>query len=75
MFAATFAMTITGLNEWRINLKPNAATQATATNDHVCLLSDTNVLGLGKKPERFLAAFAADTTLFHSASSPIQFRC
>src|SRR6476646_7533514 len=32
MLAATFAMTVTGLNEWRINLKPNAAAQATPAN-------------------------------------------
>jgi hypothetical protein len=32
MLAATFAMTVTGLNEWRINFKPHAATQTTPAN-------------------------------------------
>jgi len=32
MLAATIAMTVTGLNEWRIDLKPNAAAQATPAN-------------------------------------------
>src|SRR5262245_7358198 len=30
-------------------------------------LCDTNVLGLGEKPQRFFAPFSTDTALFHSA--------
>ena len=33
MLAATFAMTVTRLNEWRVNFKPHAATEATPAND------------------------------------------
>src|SRR5262245_6441401 len=32
MLAATFAMTMAGLNEWRINFKSHAATQTTPLN-------------------------------------------
>jgi hypothetical protein len=32
MLAATFAMTVARLNEWRINFKPHAATQTTPAN-------------------------------------------
>src|SRR5215471_19357855 len=32
MLAATFAMTMARLNEWRINFKPNAATETTPAN-------------------------------------------
>jgi Tfp pilus assembly protein PilX len=35
MLATTFAMAMARLNEWRINFKPNAATQATSANDFV----------------------------------------
>jgi uncharacterized membrane protein YqiK len=33
MLAAALAMTVAGLNEWRINFEPNAAAQATPAND------------------------------------------
>src|SRR5215472_2564582 len=33
MLAATFAMAVARLNEWRINFKPHAATQTTPAND------------------------------------------
>jgi hypothetical protein len=33
MLAATLAMTVARLNEWRINFKPHAATQTTPAND------------------------------------------
>ncbi len=33
MLAAAVAMTVTRLNEWRVNFKPHATTQATSTND------------------------------------------
>jgi len=32
MLAATFAMTVARLNQWRINFKPHAATQTTPSN-------------------------------------------
>ena len=32
MLAATFAMTVVRLNEWRINFKPHTATQAAPAN-------------------------------------------
>jgi hypothetical protein len=32
MLAATFAMTVARLNEWRINFKPDATAQATPAN-------------------------------------------
>ena len=85
MLATTFAMTMARLNEWRINVKPNATAQATPANalahprlssinyqlstgaDFRNSLRNANILGLCKKSQRFFAAFAADTALFHPA--------
>ena len=33
---------------------------------HVALFCDADVLGFGEKTQGFIAAFAADTALFHS---------
>jgi hypothetical protein len=40
---------MTGLNEWPINFKPYAATQATPANAHVWLLRDADIFWLGEE--------------------------
>jgi len=72
MLPATFAMTVARLNEWWIDLKSNATTQATPANDHVSLLRDANTLDFSEEAKRFFATFAADPASFHSAKRDTQ---
>ena len=56
MLAATFAMTVARLNEWRIGFKPYAATQTTPANAlaHSRLSTMSSQLSTGAKPKELL---------------------